>query len=52
MFCDVEMNDLTPLVQEDAEAVKITEGRGGDGNEIDADDLSGMNGEKSLPRLG
>src|SRR5215510_7253224 len=52
MFCDVEMNDLTPLVQEDDEAVKVTEGRGGDRKEIDADDLSGMIGEKSLPRLG
>ena len=52
MFRDVEMNDLTSLVQKNDEAVKITEGRGGDSKEIDADDLPGVIGEESLPCLG
>ena len=38
MFSDVEMNDLTSLVQKNDEAVKVTKGRGGDCQEIDADD--------------
>src|SRR5262249_26851676 len=52
MFRDIEMDDLTPLVQEDDKAVKVTEGRGGDGKEIDADDVACVIGKESLPRLG
>src|SRR5262249_61433958 len=52
MFSDVEMKDLTSLVQKNDEAVKLTEGRGGDSKEIDADDLPSMIGEESFPRLG
>src|SRR4030095_6948631 len=52
MFSDVEMNDLTSLVQKNDEAVKVTEGCGGDSKEIDADDLPSMIGEESLPSLG
>ena len=52
MFSDVEMNDLTSLVQKNDEAVKVTEGCGGDSKEIDADDPPSMIGEESLPRLG
>jgi len=52
MFRDVEMDDLTPLMQEDDKAVKVTERRSGDGKEIDANDVPGMIGEESLPRLG
>src|SRR5262249_30755326 len=39
MLRNVEMNDLTPLVQEDDKAVKITKGRSGNGKEINADDV-------------
>ena len=52
MFCNVEMHNLTSFMQKDDETVKVTEGRGGDGKEIDADDISGAIGEESLPRLG
>ena len=52
MFRDVEMSDLTSLVQKNDEAVKITESRGGDSKEINADDLPGVIGEEILPRLG
>ena len=52
MFRDIEMDDLTPLVQEYDKAVKVTERRSWDGKEIDADDVSGVIGEESLPRLG
>src|SRR5215831_9720103 len=50
MFRDIEMDDLTPLVQEYDKAVKVTERRSWDGKEIDADDVSGVIGEESLPR--
>lgn len=52
MFSDVEMNDLTSRVQKNDEAVEVSEGRGGDSKEIDADDLPGMSREESLPCLG
>jgi hypothetical protein len=52
MFRDVEMNDLTSLMQKNDEAVKVSEGHGGDSKKIDADDVAGMIGEESLPRLG
>ena|SRR5215471_3681529 len=52
VFRDVEMDDLTSLVQKDDEAVKITEGRSGDGEEIDANHVAGVIGEESLPSLG
>ena len=52
MFRNVEMRNLTSFLQKDDETVKVTEGRGGDGKEIDADDFSGVIGEESLPRLG
>jgi hypothetical protein len=51
MLRNVEMNDLTPLVQEDDKAVKITKGRSGNGKEIDADDVPSVVAEESLPSL-
>ena len=51
MLRNVEMRDLTPLVQEDDKAVKITKGRSWKGKEIDADDVPGVIGEESLPIL-
>src|SRR5215471_1928124 len=52
MRSNVEMHDLTPLVQEDDKTVKITKRRSGDGKEIDTDDLPSMIGKESLPSLG
>jgi hypothetical protein len=51
MFSDFEMNDLTSHVQKNNEAVNVSEGRGGDSKEIDADDLPSMSGEENLPCL-
>ena len=52
MFRDIEMYDLTSLVQKDDEAVKVTESCSRDGEEIDANDVAGVIGEESLPSLG
>src|SRR5262249_30375628 len=52
MFREVEMDDLTPRVQEDDKAVKVTERRSRDSKKIDANDVAGVIGEESLPRLG
>jgi hypothetical protein len=52
MFRDVEMDDLTPLVQEDDKAVKVTKRRSGDSEEVVADEVDGVIGEERLPRLG
>src|SRR5262245_44290678 len=52
VFCDVEMDDLTSLVQEDDKAVKVTKRRGGDCEEVDADEVAGVIGEVSLSCLG
>ena len=52
MLRNVEMNDLTPLVQEDDKTVKITKGRSGNGKEIDSDNVPDVIGEESLPSLG
>jgi len=52
MFRDVEMNNSTSFMQKDDEAVKVTECRGGDRKEIDANDVPSMIGKKSLPILG
>ena len=52
MIRDVEMNDSASFMQKDDEAVKVTECRGGDSKEIDANDVPSMIGEESLPSLG
>ena len=52
MIRDVEMNNSTSFMQKDDEAVKLTECRGGDSKEIDANDVPSMIGEESLPSLG
>ena len=52
MIRDVEMNDSASFMQKDDEAVKLTECRGGDSKEIDANDVPSMIGEESLPSLG
>src|SRR5215510_10544745 len=44
MFRDVEMHDLTSLVQEDDKAVKVTKRRSGDCEEVDADEVAGGRG--------
>jgi hypothetical protein len=51
MSCDIEMNDLSSVVQKDDEAVKVTKSGGGNCKKIDPRDLTGMIGKEGFPGL-
>ncbi len=45
---DVEVEEFAALVAEDDEDEEKAEGEGGDNEEVDGDELSGMRGEKGV----
>ena len=52
MIRDVEMEELAAVMAEADEDEEQAEGEGGDHEEVDGDDVSGMRGKKSPPRRG
>src|SRR5262245_49860610 len=51
MRCDIEVDDLTSVMQQDYEAVQVAEGQCRNGKEVDGGDLLCMVGKKCLPSL-
>src|SRR5262245_61990679 len=51
MRCNIEVDDLASVMQQDYEAVQVAEGQCRNGEEVDGGDLLCMIGEKCLPSL-
>jgi hypothetical protein len=47
---DREVEEFAAVMPQDNEDEEQTEGEGGDHEEVDGDDVSGMRGEKDAPR--
>ena len=50
MVRDVEVEEFAAVMAEDDEDEEQAEGEGGDEEEVDGDDVSGMSGQKRAPR--
>ena len=51
MRCNIEVDDLTSVMQQDYETVQVAEGQCRNGKEVDGGNLLCMIGEKCLPSL-